>query len=129
MTRNFCQMPRARDGKARRVMIGLDYVVQILRRSTLDRVFQLALPFQLAECLPVGDGLRMILESGQAVFRGKLNDKRCGRAAGGAMARSELFRRLHVPEHQEECQVIDRLESAADEQRPGEDTGSQEKPA
>ena len=39
-----------------------------------------------------------------------------------------LLGRLDVPEHQQQRQVIGRLESAAEEQRPGERSGGQQQP-
>ena len=38
-------------------MIGLDPVVEVLRRPVPDRVFQLAFPFQPAQCLRIGTEL------------------------------------------------------------------------
>ncbi len=44
-------------GPFERTMIGLDPAVEVLRRPVLDRLFQLALPFQPAQCLRIGTKL------------------------------------------------------------------------
>ena len=51
------EAPGGTDQPFERTMIGLDPVVEVLRRPVPDRVFQLALPFQPAQCLRIGTKL------------------------------------------------------------------------